>query len=204
MSSSIAVISDVLYSASRHCAVRCPPPAGTLLKSLPVAADPVSAAGLEGLYRAHQGWLRHWFRRRIGNDSDAADLAHDTFVRLLRRTEALPVLQEPRAYLTTVANGLLVSRFRREALERAYLEALAQWPEQQAPCEQSRLMALQALEEMDRLLARLPAQVKTIFLLALLEGLNYREIAARLQISTNIVQKAVIRAYQVCYRVAYD
>ena len=169
-----------------------------------LVASPAPAAAVEGLYRSHQPWLRAWFQRRIGNDSDAADLAHDTFVRLLRRPDGLPTLHEPRAYLTTVANGLLDSRYRREALERAYLEALAQLPAPQVPCEQSRLMALQALLEMDRLLSRLPTRVKTIFLLALLEGLNYREIAARLQISVNTVQKAVIRAYQVCYQVAYD
>ena len=52
------------------------------------------------LYRDHHAWLQHWLRRRLGNVGDAADLAHDTFARIL--DSRLPaVLHEPRAYLTT-------------------------------------------------------------------------------------------------------
>ena len=48
----------------------------------------------------------------------AADLAHDTFLRLLSREEPL-ALQEPRAFLTTVAQRVLGNHWRREQLERA-------------------------------------------------------------------------------------
>ena len=35
------------------------------------------------LYAGHHGWLQGWLRSRLGNAFDAADLAQDTFVRIL-------------------------------------------------------------------------------------------------------------------------
>lgn len=65
------------------------------------AAHPVHT-----LYSHHHGWLQAWLRRRLGCADDAADLAQDTFMRLLGRpVQALApeALREPRAYLTTLA-----------------------------------------------------------------------------------------------------
>lgn len=56
------------------------------------------------LYAQHQGWLQGWLRRRLNDSSDAADLAQDTFLRVLQRRQNLS-LEEPRAYLRTIARG---------------------------------------------------------------------------------------------------
>lgn len=58
--------------------------------SPPRAASP----DIEVLYSDHHGWLQDWLRRRLGNAFDAADLAHDTFLRVLRNLEPI---REPRA-----------------------------------------------------------------------------------------------------------
>ncbi|HSC68242.1 MAG TPA: sigma factor, partial [Cellvibrio sp.] len=82
---------------------------------------------VQSLYAHHHRWLYHWLRRRMGCSHTAADLAQDTFVRVLARRSELgsrPV-QEPRAYLWTVAKGLVVDHVRRRSLEQAYMEALA-------------------------------------------------------------------------------
>ena len=90
--------------------------------------SPIHAAHLSTLYSEHHGWLYGWLRGKLGNRAEAADLAQDTFLRLLGKREAAP-LREPRGYLATIARGLLIDRYRRQALEQAYLEALAQQAE---------------------------------------------------------------------------
>ncbi|WP_313062038.1 sigma factor, partial [Pseudomonas rhodesiae] len=35
------------------------------------------------LYRDHHGWLQGWLRKRLGDREHAADVAQDTFLRLL-------------------------------------------------------------------------------------------------------------------------
>ncbi|WP_049019952.1 sigma factor, partial [Burkholderia cenocepacia] len=38
---------------------------------------------IDALYADHHAWLRGWLSRKLGCAHRAADLAHDTFVRLL-------------------------------------------------------------------------------------------------------------------------
>lgn len=151
------------------------------------------------LYRNHHGWLLGWLRRRLGCAHDAADLAHDAFLRLLRNPVDAP-LREPRAYLTTIAHGLVVNHWRRREIERAWLEALMQQPEAAHPSPEVRALAIEALLEVDALLAALPDKPRRAFLMAQLDGLTYREIAAQLGVSERMVKKYMAQAMLHCLR----
>ena len=153
---------------------------------------------VEVLYNDHHHWLTGWLRRKLGCPENAADLAQDTFIRVLSAREA-PTLIEPRAFLTTVAKRVLFNFYRRQDLERAYLEALAQMPEHVAPSEEDRAIILQTLLERDQLLDGLPKQVKRAFLLAQLDGLTYAQIGAQLGISIATVKRHLTKAAMRCY-----
>ena len=149
------------------------------------------------LYTDHHSWLHGWLRRKLGCTHRAADLAHDTFLRILKSGE-LPEIREPRAYLTTVAKGVLVNWYQRQALEQAYLDALAMLPEALAPSEEERYLILEALHELDALLDALPPLVKRTFLLAQVGEFKYEEIAARLDISLSTVKRYMRQALRHC------
>ena len=153
---------------------------------------------VEVLYNDHHHWLTGWLRRKLGCPENAADLAQDTFIRVLSAREA-PTLIEPRAFLTTVAKRVLFNFYRRQDLERAYLEALAQMPEHVAPSEEDRAIILQTLLKLDQLLDGLPKQVKRAFLLAQLDGLTYAQIGAQLGISIATVKRHLTKAAMRCY-----
>ncbi|GHH49498.1 MAG: sigma-70 family RNA polymerase sigma factor [Gammaproteobacteria bacterium] len=155
------------------------------------------------LYRDHHGWLKGWLRRRLGNDTLALDLAQDAFLRVLSGRFPVEAIRTPRAYLTTVAHGLVVNHWRRQAIEQAYLDALAARGDAMAPSPEESRLALEALEEIAALLDGLPATVRQAFLLSQLDGWTYPRIAEHLGITVNRVQKAMVRALRACYRVAY-
>lgn len=140
--------------------------------------------------------------RKLGNAFDAADLTHDTFLRILSARDKLGALElelrEPRAYLTTVAGRVLLNHYRRLSLERAYLEALAALPESQVPSTEDRLIVLETLHEIDAMLDRLSPRARMTFLLAQLEGLTYAEIAGRLQVNIRTVKRYMAAAYEEC------
>lgn len=159
------------------------------------AANATEPAG--HLYAAHHGWLLAWLQRKLGNRQDAADLAQDTFVRILAGRD-IAAIEQPRAYLTTVARGLLSNWCQRQALERRYLDALSQLPEAAAPSPEQRLMILQTLHEVDALLDALPPLVKRAFLLSQVEGLNYDDIAARLNVSLATVKRYMKQGFLQC------
>lgn len=159
---------------------------------------------LNMLYRNHHGWLCGWLRRKLGCADGAADLAHDTFLKILgvqRRSGEL-ALREPRAYLTTVASRVLVSHYRRLSLEKAWLEALATRPEPLASSPEERHLILETLHEIDTMLDKLPAKARTAFLLSQLEGLGYAEIAARLQVSVRTIKRYMAMAFEECIMLA--
>lgn len=151
----------------------------------------------EALYVEHHGWLRTWLRRRLGNAWDAADVAHDTFLRLMARSD--PVCpREPRALLTTVARGEVANLLRRRRIEAAYAAALAAAPAAHAPSPESRAMVLDTLIELDRRLDTLPAPVREAFLLARLHGMKHKDIARRLAVSLATVERHLVRATHLC------
>ena len=154
-------------------------------------------------YRQHHSWLHTWLRCRLGNAADAPDLAQDTFVRLLQRRDQLE-LNAPRAFLRTIARGLVIDHWRREELQRAYLEALAQLPEAEVPSAETRELLLELLERIACLLDGLRPKVRTAFLLAQCEGLSHKQIAEQMGISLRSVERYVADALYHCYLLRYE
>lgn len=156
---------------------------------------------IDRLYIEHHGWLQGWLQARLNNRADAADLAQDTFVRLLQRR--IEVLAEPRAYLRTVARGLVIDLWRRRDVERAWLETVAHLPEQEAPSPETGLLIIESLLAIDRMLDELPPAVREAFLLAQLDGMTCPKIAERLGVSLSTVERHIAKALRHCYQLTF-
>ncbi|WP_323120636.1 sigma-70 family RNA polymerase sigma factor [Burkholderia alba] len=154
------------------------------------------------LYNDHHGWLRGWLRKRLGNAGDAADLAHDTYLRVLASGSA-PQPEDSRRFLTQIANGLVIDMYRRRRIEAAYLDTLRWLPAPDAPSPETRALVLETLCEIDAMLDRLSANARHALLMCKLEGLTYREIAVRLGVSSSSVEKYVASALRACYATLY-
>ena len=163
---------------------------------------PLDLAAIGQLYQAHHSWLRGWLSRRTGCHERAADLAQDTFVRLLNARQQ-QTLQQPRAYLSSIARSLMIDQYRRRELERAYLESLAHFPQVEVPSEETKRLILDSLERIDRLLDQLKPRVREAFLLAQLDGLTCPQIALRLGVSKATVERDLSKALHACYRLRY-
>lgn len=156
---------------------------------------------LHTLYSNHHGWLAGWLRRRLCNIPEAADIAQDTFVRILV-SGRLPDVANSRQYLAQIANGLVIDFWRRQDIERAYMEAIAWLPEAEVPSPESRLLTIEALTTVDRLLSRLPAFTRKVFLLAQLDGLTLQQIAHATQSPVITVRRHIQKALVTCMEAA--
>ena len=54
----------------------------------------------------HHNWLYTWIRQRLDNQFDAADLTQDAFLRIYAK-QNVDLINEPKAYLVTIAKGLV-------------------------------------------------------------------------------------------------
>jgi RNA polymerase sigma-70 factor (ECF subfamily) len=162
------------------------------------AADTSPQQSIHTLYSDHHGWLYDWLRRRLGNAFDAADLAHDAFLRIMARPPVFDGFDGARAYLGSIARNLVIDLWRRREIERAWLETLAVQPEAVAPSPEQRAIVLETLFEIDAMLRSLPERAARAFVLAQLHGLTYREIAARIGVSERMVKKYMAQAMLHC------
>jgi RNA polymerase sigma-70 factor (ECF subfamily) len=156
---------------------------------------------IDSIYREHHGWLLGWFLRRLSGSSQAADLAHDTFVRLITSRE-LAQVREPRAFLRTLAHGVIVNHWRRADVERAWAEAVAAQPELLAPSPEERMIAVEMLCRIDAMLNTLSDKARKAFLLSQIDGRTYAEIALELGVSDRMVKKYMAQAMLQCLLLA--
>ncbi|MFY3311228.1 sigma-70 family RNA polymerase sigma factor [Achromobacter ruhlandii] len=161
-------------------------------------------SAVKALYVEHHGWLIGWLRRRLGCPEQAADLAHDTFLRLLTAKIPPTDLAEPRAYLTTAARRLMLDCLRRQRVEQAYLDAMALAADampQGAPSPEAVMSAVQVVEQLATALATLAPKGREAFLLHYLEDQSQLAVAGRLGISVRMVQKYLAQGLLRCHQV---
>ena len=143
-----------------------------------------------------KGFLEHYeeligtWTRRLKSRHQAEDLTHDAFVRVL---ESDPEAVQPRAYLHQTARNIAVDTWRRED-RRASLELEAnEYCVPQAGDPEAFMHAIQLADSIERALAELPLNCRKVFVWQKLEGLTQQEIAERMGLSKNMVEKYMIR-----------
>ena len=153
------------------------------------------------LYREHHAWLFGWLRKKLGCADNAADVAHDTFLRIIVSRDALCAMREPRAYLTSTAKHLMLDRARRQRIEQAYLAELALLANglEGFPSPEQILVAVQALERISTALHGLQHKPREAFLLHYLDGQTHAAIASQFNVSTRMVQKYLAQALLHCH-----
>ncbi|GFE75462.1 sigma-70 family RNA polymerase sigma factor [Novosphingobium sp. TCA1] len=163
----------------------------------------IAAIDVGSLYDQHVDWLRAWLHRRTRCPHRAADLAQDTYCRLIEKSAELRI-ETPRTFLATVARRLLVDDIRRRDVERAILDAQALHAANGEEITPERIVeAAQFLDTVLRVLDSLPEQARETFLLRRIEGLAQSDIAERLGISISTVKRHIAAAYAACVTVAY-
>ena len=163
--------------------------------------SPPPTENLEKLYQNNFSWLQNWLRERLSCSHQAADLAQDTFARLLSAPDfngKIEAIREPRSYLVTVAKRVMIDHFRRRTIEQSYLHALMQQPEQEVISAEQSTIVLETLYRIDTMLDGLGVKVKTAFLMSQLKGMTYREIASEMGLSESSVKKYMAKATQHC------
>ena len=136
-------------------------------------------------------------RRRIGaqlrSSEEAHDLVQDAFARLLG-AGTRHALDRPEAFLNRIVRNLLIDRSRRLAT-RALHVAIDEANEPVVRATQGDAIELQQMKDRYRAaVAALPERMREVFLLHRVEGLGYKEIAAKLEISTRTVEWHVAEA----------
>ena len=143
-----------------------------------------------GFFEHYEELIGTW-TRRLRNRQQAQDLAHDTFVRVLE--SASETVEQPRAYLHQMARNIAVDGFRRETLRDAKEQAAVPPSLSEMGDPEQYMRAIQLAESVEKALQELPLNCRKVFVWQKIEGLTQAEIAERLGLSKNMVEKYMIR-----------
>ncbi|MGW5960954.1 sigma-70 family RNA polymerase sigma factor [Methylorubrum thiocyanatum] len=155
-------------------------------------------SAVDGLFRSHHGWLMRWLDRQRWTASSSEDLASDVFVALLGMP-CVTAIREPRAMMMTVARRLICDARRRDDVRRSYETELAALPEAREISAEERLIVVQTLQAIDKMLAGLSDKARRAFLLSQVEGMAYADIATELGVSVSMVRKYVAQGLRTAY-----
>jgi RNA polymerase sigma-70 factor (ECF subfamily) len=140
--------------------------------------------------------VRHWLSRRASVPAaELDDLAQEVFLRLLRYSEKTAV-ENPLGYLLRIA-GNVASEWRERARvskphDQEWLEDLLIEPDQEP---ENSVSQAGSDANVQAAVDKLPWRQRQILLLRVNEGLTYKQIAERLQLSPRIVLRDLSRAY---------
>lgn len=146
----------------------------------------------ERLYAEYETPILNYLYRLLGDSALAQDLVQEAFTRAWKARQALPTLENPRAWLYRIATNLARDHIRRARLF-SWLPlfgdepALTADPDDGDPLEAQR---------MRRALLKLMPDYRVPLVLYTCQSLSVAEIAAALEISPDAVKQRLVRARQ--------
>lgn len=154
------------------------------------AASPVLSAVV-----AHYDELKRYVQRKVRSADLAAEIIHDTYLRLAA-VAGTTRIEDPRAFLFRAARNLAIDRLRTTGARAQYMYR-GPLPEQ-APAPESlpdaRASARERLGHVAATVAQLPPRSREVFVLRVVEDLDHAEIARRLGITRNMVERHLRKA----------
>ncbi len=157
---------------------------------------------VQELQRSEEGRLRRFFMRRFRNATEASDATQETFLRML---DAPPktIIENPQAYLFQIAKSVArVTSARLAADAGLFLPAIVgENQATDAPDQERVVIGRQSLILLAKAIEKLPNRCQEVFILSRLHGMSNGEIADRLGISRNMVEKHIIKALIHCRKV---
>ncbi|CAI8899223.1 RNA polymerase sigma-70 factor, ECF subfamily [Pseudomonas donghuensis] len=160
--------------------------------------SPVS--GLLASFQEHYDDLLQFLTRRMSDRQRAADVAQETYLKLVKiEQQDLPVLHA-RRFIFRVAGNLAIDTLRREQRMSSSLDdsEVARQVPCPAPAPEAALLASERLEQLDEALLQLSPNARQALLLNRVEGLTQAQIAQRLGVSESMVAKYIGQALRHC------
>ncbi|WP_459906493.1 sigma-70 family RNA polymerase sigma factor [Caballeronia sp. HLA56] len=152
---------------------------------------------VERYYHALLRFLSH----RVKDADTALDIAQESYLRVLSLRESGAPISDPRGLLYQTARNLVIDSFRRAGVRAQHVRPLdddddpaahvSSQPEHACEASQRTTMLIAAIEA-------LPPRCREAFVLHRFDGLGHAEIAERMGITRNMVEKHIIRGVLAC------
>lgn len=164
-------------------------------RSHSIFTDPMQSRDERAIWLArnvlpHEASLRAWLTKRPVAGLEIDDIIQETYARL-STLASVEGIRDPRSYMFRTAHSVLVTFIRKSRV--ISIRAFAQFEEEalvdDEPGPEAIAIDRDELTRLGRAIAELPPRIREVFVLRRVEGLSQREVAERLGLSENTVEK---------------
>ena len=155
---------------------------------------------VERLFAQHGATLRAFFYHRVRRRPDAAELAQEVYLRMLRITD-IDAIRNPEAYLYTVASNLAKEHrvLEQRGANTIDIEDAAELLADLIPAS-AEIDTERRIKRLREVLRQLSPKCQAAVALHYWHGMSYQEIAPQLGVSTHMVKKYQSQALTHCRR----
>jgi RNA polymerase sigma-70 factor (ECF subfamily) len=149
-----------------------------------------NAKAFELLYKQYHARLFNFCMSILRNRQDAEGMVQEVFIAVWENRGKLDESRSFSGFVFSVAKNKALNRIKKNLSQKVYLEYM----QTENHVQQDMVSDIESRELMDFLLAtiqELPDKTKEIFLLSRNEGLTYKQIASRLDITENVVDHEI-------------
>ena len=156
---------------------------------------------LEALVREHSRLVYRIAYAVLRRHHDAEDATQETFMRVVRYSSKLAVVEDPKTWLARIAWRVAVDRIRRRgrtheiALEDPE-KPIAEVASSDIPADQT-VHGTQVSAALERMIAALPEKLRQPLILSTIEEMSPREVGATLGINEAAVRSRIFRVRQI-------
>jgi len=162
-------------------------------------------AALSNLMERHSLRLFHYLVRQLHDESEAEDVAQETFVRVYQHSKKFDPEQRFSTWLYTIATNLVKDRFRyHSSRPQVSLDASGESesglgeiiPDENVSTPSENIQADERAEAVRNAVAELPEELRTPLILSEYENLSHAEIGQILSCTPKAVETRLYRARQ--------
>jgi RNA polymerase sigma factor (sigma-70 family) len=138
--------------------------------------------------------MRAWLERKARGGLEVDDIIQETFA-ILSALETVDEIRNPRSYAFRTAYSVVQRHLRRSRILsfQSFEDVDVTNITSEAPSPEVQVADRSALELVDTYLSELPRKCREVVMLRRVDGLSYRQIAERLDISENAVEKQLAK-----------
>ena len=149
-----------------------------------------NAKAFELLYKQYHARLYNFCMSIIHNKQDAEGMVQEVFIAVWENREKLDENKSFSGFVFSIAKNKTLNKIKQYLSRKVYLEYMQM--ESQALDETvSDIESLELIEFLHQTIQELPEKSKEIFLLSRNEGLTYKQIASKLNVTENVVDHEI-------------
>ena len=149
-----------------------------------------NAKAFEFLYKEYHARLYNFCMSIIRNKQDAEGMVQEVFIAVWENREKLDENKSFSGFIYSIAKNKTLNKIKQNLSRRVYLEYL-QTENQVLDEVASDFESRELMDFLLKTIQELPEKSKEIFLLSRNEGLTYKQIAAKLDVTENVVDHQI-------------